>query len=236
MAEAAQNGGPIFRLGWDGMQWQLAVPVDARKDWEGTLRIDGRGSGRGYLTGGNSISGTANGGWAIAWLGESELDGLRQGTKAVLGIGTLDYDFSMSGSTAVIATLQECVNRAGQVAAASTTPAAPRQAPTIAGQTTRPCDSVLTGPTTCDVTIWDPEPGYRDIVQVHLPGSYTFLVKVADDGHADVWYGERIGNWILLGEWAPNPPGSDCIEPLANQRYQEATDNLGQHYWQLCVQ
>lgn len=41
-----------LRLGWDKMQWQLAVPLDMAPDWEGTLQIDGQGSGQGYAKGG----------------------------------------------------------------------------------------------------------------------------------------------------------------------------------------
>lgn len=112
-AEAVRGDGSALRLGWDGQQWQLAVPITSRPDWEGTLQIDGAGSGQGYRRGGDYISGTASGGWTIAWLGEAELDGLRQGKFAVLGVGRADYDFRLSGSTAAVLKVQECVDRSG---------------------------------------------------------------------------------------------------------------------------
>jgi hypothetical protein len=102
-----------YRLGWDGLQWQLAVPITSSPDWQGVLQIDGQGSGRGYLSGGENISGTAVGGWSIAWLGGAELDGISKGSVAVLGVGRGDFDFSLSGSAAAILKVEECVARQG---------------------------------------------------------------------------------------------------------------------------
>lgn len=117
-ADTDQSNGTSHRhrLGWDGMQWQLAVQVRSRPDWEGTLQIDGAGSGQGYGRGGDSISGTANAEWTIAWLGEAELDGIRRGSVAVLGVGRRDYEFSLSGATAATLKVQECVEQAGGAA------------------------------------------------------------------------------------------------------------------------
>ena len=120
-AEAVRDGA-AYRLGWDGMQWQLAVPLTSRPDWQGTLQIDGAGSGQGYLRGGDSISGTAVGGWTIAWLGMAELDGLRQGRVAVLGPGRADFDMPLAGSTAAILKVEECVTRGGAAASAAPVP------------------------------------------------------------------------------------------------------------------
>lgn len=127
--EAAREDGSIFRLGWDGQQWQLAVPMSSSPDWQGTLEIDGAGSGQGYRHGGAFISGTAIGDWTIAWLGEAELDGLRQGKVAVLGVGKADYDFRLSGSTAAILKVKECVGRSGGGAGQAAAPAAPPSPP-----------------------------------------------------------------------------------------------------------
>ena len=124
-AESVRGDGSAFRLGWDGQQWQLAVPITSRPDWEGTLQIDGAGSGQGYRRGGDFISGTASGGWTIAWLGEAELDGMRQGKFAVLGVGKADYDFRLAGSTAAVLKVQECVGRSGGGAGQAAAPAAP---------------------------------------------------------------------------------------------------------------
>lgn len=114
VAEASRGDGSSVRLGWDGQQWQLAAPINANPDWEGTLQIDGAGSGQGYKSGGDYISGSARDGWAIAWLGMAELDGLKQGSSAVLGVGKFDFDFSLSGATAATLKVEECVNRSGR--------------------------------------------------------------------------------------------------------------------------
>lgn len=128
-AEAVRSDGTAHRIGYDGAQWQLAVPVTASPDWQGVLQIDGVGAGQGYLRGGQDVSGTAVGGWTIAWLGLAELDGLKQGKTAVLGVGRGDYDFPLTGSTAAILKVEECVARAGIAPPAGTvqTPAEPSE-------------------------------------------------------------------------------------------------------------
>lgn len=118
VAETRRSDGSAIRIGWDGMEWQLAVPVDSRPGWEGTLQIDGAGSGHGYRSGGDFISGIARAGWTIAWLGQVELDGIRRGRVAVLGVGKFDYDFSLSGARAASLKVQECVERSGRTAQA----------------------------------------------------------------------------------------------------------------------
>lgn len=118
-AETDRGDGSSVRLGWDGLQWQLAAPLTSRSDWEGTLQIDGAGSGQGYMKGGDYISGTSAGDWTIAWLGEAELDGIRKGNNAVLGVGKFDYDFSLSGATAASLKVKECVAQSGRTASAA---------------------------------------------------------------------------------------------------------------------
>ncbi len=115
-AERLRSDGSAVRVGFDGGQWQIAVPIPSRPDWEGTLRIDGEGSGQGYRKGGEYISGTANGSWTIAWLGMAELEGVRKGGTALLSVGKFDYDFSLAGATAATLKVQECVDRSGQTA------------------------------------------------------------------------------------------------------------------------
>ncbi|QYK42765.1 MAG: hypothetical protein KF887_06585 [Paracoccaceae bacterium] len=121
-AEAVRSDGAAHRLGWDGMQWQLAVPVASTPEWEGTLRVDGLGSGQGYGRGSDHASGTAVGGWTIAWLGMAELDGLRQGREAILGLGRGDYDFMLSGSAAAILKVEECMAQPGPLSAGAAEP------------------------------------------------------------------------------------------------------------------
>lgn len=122
-AQINLTAGSDLRLGWDKMQWQLAVPLNMRPDWEGTLQIDGKGSGQGYGRGGDHISGTSTPGWTIAWLGEAELDGMRKGNTAILSVGKFDIAFSLAGATAAILKVQECVDRAGEAALPAAEPA-----------------------------------------------------------------------------------------------------------------
>ncbi len=114
----AERSGPDreVRIGLDlampdgSGQWQLAVQAHARKDWEGTLEVDGRGFGNG---GGAQIGGTAVGDRVIAWLGQPELEGLRNGRTAILGVGKFDYDFDLEGVAAAILKIEECRSRKG---------------------------------------------------------------------------------------------------------------------------
>ena len=116
------------RLGRDlvepgsGAQWQLAVPMKSKADWQGTLEIDGRGAGNG---GGAQMSGTARDGWTIAWLTMGDVDALRQGKQAVLGVGKADFDFSLDGAAAALTKVDECVARKGGAAQASAPAAGP---------------------------------------------------------------------------------------------------------------
>lgn len=129
-AEKDRGDGNSVRFGFDNMQWQLAVPVDSNPDWEGTLQIDGQGSGQGYGSGGDYISGTAVPGWTIAWLGMPELDGLQQGSQALLGIGKADFDFGLEGAAAASLKVQECVERGGAPTSAAASAPSPSPAPT----------------------------------------------------------------------------------------------------------
>jgi len=97
-------GGGKVRLGYDNTQWQIALPVNNKKNWEGFLQID---KNVGHATG------TAAGNWTIVWLGLPDLDKIRKGSKAKLGYGRADYDFSLNGSAAAIKKIKQCVQRAG---------------------------------------------------------------------------------------------------------------------------
>lgn len=96
-----------------GGQWQLAVPVKSRKDWQGTLEVDGKGSGNG---GGNQASGTVKGDWTIVWLTMGDVDVLRQGSEAVVGVGKSDFAFRLDGAAAAIKKIEECLARSGSSA------------------------------------------------------------------------------------------------------------------------
>lgn len=114
----------------DGRQWQLAVQLPSKKDWQGRLEIDGREPANGA---GADVNGTAVWDWTIAWLNMGQLDALRQGRTAVLGVGKGDFDFSLDGMAAAISKVEECRARKGAAspggalasAAPSPAPAAP---------------------------------------------------------------------------------------------------------------
>ena len=104
-----KRGDRHVRLGFDTNpfgegQWQLAVPVPSNKDWEGALEVDGRS---------RSINGNAVPGWSIAWLGAMEVDDMRDGRDAILGVGKMDYDFSLEGVAAAMLKVEECRSRKG---------------------------------------------------------------------------------------------------------------------------
>lgn len=99
-------GGGEVRLGYDNAQWQIALPVNSKKNWEGFLGIDGEF---------RYASGTAAGNWTIAWLGLPDLNKLKSGNQAIFDYGRANYDFPLIGSAAAIAKVKECVQRAGIV-------------------------------------------------------------------------------------------------------------------------
>lgn len=114
-----QHNGVDLRLGWDGGQWQLAVPVPSTPDWSGFLEVDGDS---------RMASGTAIGNWTVIWLAQWEVDRLSQGNQAIVSIGRRDYDFALSGSAAAILKVEECQTRQG-VAARQTPASSPVRAP-----------------------------------------------------------------------------------------------------------
>ena len=110
-------GGRRVRIGvdlvqpGDSRQWQVAVPMKGPKDWQGSFQVDGKGFGNG---GGNQMSGVGVGSWSIAWLGESELSGLRKGGReGLVGVETQDYEFPLGGVAAAIRQLEDCRRKRG---------------------------------------------------------------------------------------------------------------------------
>lgn len=112
----------------DHSQWQLAVPLPSRKDWQGRLEIDGREPAN---RAGADVSGSVFADYTIAWLNMGQLEALRQGDRAVLSVGKQDFDFSLAGVAAAITKVEECRARRGAVA-----PAAARSGPS--GQPSQP--------------------------------------------------------------------------------------------------
>lgn len=99
----------------DGRQWQLVAPVRSRKDWQGRLEIDGREPAN---RAGADVSGSSFENYTIVYLNLGQLDALRNGQQAVLGVGKQDFDFSLAGIAAAITKVEECRERRGAVAPA----------------------------------------------------------------------------------------------------------------------
>lgn len=97
--------GSKLRIGFDGGQWQVAVAYAAKPDYYGSYEIDGRGRG---------MSGTASANWTFWWLGQPELDQIREGNMLVMDIRRASLDFPLSGSWSAITKVDECVQRRGQ--------------------------------------------------------------------------------------------------------------------------
>jgi hypothetical protein len=95
-------GGTSLRLGFDGGQWQVAVPYPASPDYYGSFDVDGRSEG---------MSGTSDGEWSFGWIGMPELDAIRNGNLLILDIGKASFDFDLKGTAAVITKIEECMGR-----------------------------------------------------------------------------------------------------------------------------
>lgn len=212
------------RVGYDGMQWQLTMPLPANHNWFGSLEVDGRDLG---------ASGTVGQGQAIIWLGIRDLDALKRGNAADFGTGRTNYDFSLMGMTASTLKIEECVQRRGQ---------APRQS--ASGQSAggavlrATCATVFGGNFACSLTQQRQESGYRDVLTVIADDSMIerYLIKQIDDQQAEVWvsYPEQPQNWGYMGYWRRMHSDQDCIEPVPNQG-RAVQDALGQDAWQLCI-
>lgn len=194
----AETGGPDHpvRIGFDRVmpggsgQWQLAVPVQAGKDWQGQLEVDGAAPAAGA---GAMVSGTATDGWAIAWLNMGQVDALRNGSTAVLGVGRGDYDFSLKGIAAAITKIDECRDRRG--AGATAAPAAQKtgQAPAAApaAQTAAADPAVVNAPVIfglkskpnlCVRTVGGNGPGSGELALASCDGAAESIFLLEDRG------------------------------------------------------
>lgn len=118
--------GSVWRLGWDGMQWQVGLPVNAAPDWNGYLDVDGDR---------RPISGSAKNGWTFLWLGMPELDKIRNGNAMNVDLGAVTVAHRLVGTAAVITKIEECVQRKGQGGNAAAAPAPRSPAPRYAAPT-----------------------------------------------------------------------------------------------------
>ncbi|MEY8880904.1 hypothetical protein [Donghicola sp. XS_ASV15] len=96
-----------WRLGYDGGQWQLAIPSSPsgpNSDWSSNWEVDGVA---------RPISGIATENWTIAWLGLEELDRVRQGNVMIIDIGRESAEKQLYGTAAVVTKILECQERSG---------------------------------------------------------------------------------------------------------------------------
>lgn len=173
-------------------------------------------------------------GYATKELTPNELQYLKRGSQLGVEInGDYPRYWSLSGSTAAILKIQECNSNGGQVRQAQTTQAPAASQPQTV---TANCETVFTGPYTCQVTRMTPEPGYVDAFQVDPQtgqGSSYFL-KMQSEFQSEVWEASGGSPWRYLGVWTQTAQSPDCIEPAANQT-PEARNNLGQDAWNFCL-
>lgn len=100
-------GNDRWRLGFDGGQWQMAIPYAPSgpiSDWSSDWTLDGDT---------RPISGVAVDGWTIAWLGAPERDRIAQGDYMVVNIGRASVDRQLHGTAAVVTKIEECQQRTG---------------------------------------------------------------------------------------------------------------------------
>lgn len=91
-----------LRIGFDGGQWQIALPKPNPRDHIESLEIDGRRW---------TVIGTIDATHAYAWLGLPELDAIKNGNLMILDIGRASFDYPLRGTAATILKVQECVTR-----------------------------------------------------------------------------------------------------------------------------
>ncbi|MEQ8655062.1 MAG: hypothetical protein RIC87_21550 [Kiloniellales bacterium] len=232
---AYDKNGYTIRIGYDGRQWQLAVPGRSTPDWEGTFEVDGDR---------RFSSGTAVGDWTIAWLGLDEVDRVARGKHAELTGRTAYYSFPLTGTAATITKIEECVERQGVVAAAPAVQSRPQQPATpprsLQGRGEANCFTKTWGPYRCRITDLAPEQGYHRtsrIDPINFPTAQSFFVRYLDS-NAEVWTANPgDAAWGYLGVWAYPPDNQNCIEPIGyGAQSPQAQSNLGQSDWNLCVQ
>jgi hypothetical protein len=229
-AAVSGNSGNVARIGYDGLQWQIAVPIRSRPDWSGTLEVDGHVFG--------FASGTAVDGWTIVWIGLPELDALKTGSRAVVGAGKADYDFSLSGSAAALKKVEECQANGGVPPKAAPPPAGALPPPpaAAAGST---CTDAYDRSFPCSATTLPAEAGYSRALRIDAAdGSTSWTIKIRIDTVAEVWIAlpAAWNGWKFFGYWQSRGQGGYCIEPGESQyQPQEAIDNMGSDTWSLCI-
>jgi hypothetical protein len=102
-AAISNQSGSELRLGYDGGQWQMAVPYAAgRGEYVGQMAIDGKQTG---------TYGESDGNWTFLWLNLGERDALMNGQQVIIEVGKASLDYDLTGAAAAALKVEECVER-----------------------------------------------------------------------------------------------------------------------------
>ncbi len=99
-AEKTFDGTPV-RVGWDDMQWQLAIAHPVPADFYGNFDVDGHTSG---------MSWTPVGDWALAWLGLMELEPMKEGQTLTVDLDGKTFTLPLSGLAEATAKVETCLS------------------------------------------------------------------------------------------------------------------------------
>ena len=93
-----------LRLGYDNVQWQVALPQRTENEHFSQFEVDGQSWG---------MTGTSDGEWVFGWIGLPELDAIRNGNLMMLDVGRATFDYTLVGTAATITKIEECVSNNG---------------------------------------------------------------------------------------------------------------------------
>ena len=102
-AAEKQFGDRTLRIGTDGGQWQIATNYESSPNYIGAIEIDDK-----ILT----MSGTSTSHWTIGWIGQPEIDGIRNSTTIILDINRASLDFKMDGIANALDQVNACLPKA----------------------------------------------------------------------------------------------------------------------------
>ena len=175
-------------IGYASGQWQLILPVSSRRDWQGSLTVDGQSE---------SVSGTAVEGWTVVWLAAWNVEALMQGSAMRVQMDNQVYARPLNGSAAAILKVAECADRNGlssdaveMVRMMSGAPADPMPAPAPGGVA---------------LSFGCPEPGTVRSVDGGTPFTATFRYAAQDRPMTLYWLDQK-GTPVPIGPLGPDTP------------------------------
>jgi hypothetical protein len=102
-AAIKDQGGSELRIGYGSEQWQVGIPYSAKRgEFVGSMELDGNVSG---------TAGVSDGKWTFLWLNLGERDALMNGQQVIFEVGKASMDYELSGTSAAIQKVEECVER-----------------------------------------------------------------------------------------------------------------------------